>query len=271
MNDLLDFLEQTARAAGEVHLRYFRRLEGYDRKGDIDLQTVADRESEALIAERIRARFPNDRLLLEESGAHGIRDAETVWVVDPLDGTTNYAHGIRIFAVSIGVIRRGQPVAGAIFAPALDELYLCARGGGAWRNRTERLRVGTARTLNEALLVTGFPYNRGEILDPLMRMMRAALARSQGVLRLGAASLDLAAVASGQLDGFYEYHLKPWDMGAGALLVEEAGGRVSDLSGNPHDVFEGTVVATNGLIHDALLEHVTRPVAPSLPPLPNNW
>ncbi|MDX2177570.1 MAG: inositol monophosphatase family protein [Candidatus Sumerlaeia bacterium] len=258
---LLPFIEETARAAGEVHLRYFRRLESVEKKGAIDLVTVADREAEAVVRDRIRARFPGHRLLMEESGASpGPEDV--TWVVDPLDGTTNFAHGMRLFAVSIAVLEGTRPVAGCIHAAALDECYTASPGGGAWRNGAERLRVSTRAALADSLLVTGFPYDRARVLGPLMEMMGAALARSRGVLRLGAASLDMAAVAAGHLDGFYEFHLHPWDVAAGALLVEEAGGRLTDFEGRAYDVLAPrTTVATNGLVHAELLAAVTGPRA----------
>lgn len=254
---LLSLVKQLCHVAGAVHMRHFRRLPSIERKSAIDLVTVADRESEEAVASLVRAAHPDHALLLEESGAQGAAAAEWTWVVDPLDGTTNFAHGLRLFAVSIGVLHRGVPVVGGIFAPALDEMYLAVRGKGAFRNG-ERLRVSPAATLEESLLVTGFPYDRRKHLDGLLAMARETLARTQGMLRLGAASLDLAAVAAGNLDGFYEYNLKPWDVAAGYLLVEEAGGRVTQFRGEPASILEPwTTVATNGLIHDAVLEHIT--------------
>lgn len=259
--DFLPFIEEMARAAGEIHARHFRKLESYDNKSSIDLVTVADRESEALIKERIQRAYPTHALLLEESGAvAGAPDPPYTWVVDPLDGTTNFAHGNRLFCVSIAVVdRAGAPVAGGIYAALLDEYFHAARGHGAYRNG-ERLSVSKNAPLARALLVTGFPYDRAKVIDPLMAMMRAALLNSQGVLRLGAAALDFAYVAAGNIDCFYEYHHMPWDAAAGILLVTEAGGTVSDFRGGPFDTLKPvTSVASNGLIHDEVLEKIVRP------------
>jgi len=255
--ELLPFIEETARAAGAVHMRHFRNLAGYEEKGANNLVTVADREAEDEIARRIRARFPDHSLMLEETGGAA---AENTWIVDPLDGTTNFAHGMNIFAVSIGFVHRGVPMAGGIFAPALGDYYFAARGEGAWRNGDQRMHVSRPRTLGDALLVTGFPYDRRVMLDPLMDMMKEALRHSHGVLRLGAAALDIAAVAAGDLDGFYEYNLMPWDVAAGAVMIEEAGGRITDFTGGVYDVFHPlTTVASNGHVHDELMLRVTRP------------
>ncbi len=264
--ELLPFIEEAARAAGEIQMRHFRRLEGYDRKAANDLVTVADREAEEEIARRIRARFPGHALLLEEAGGE---PDECTWIVDPVDGTTNYAHGIRMFAASIAFVHRGVPLAGGIMAPALGEYYCAARGRGAWRNGAERLRVSAAATLADSLVVTGFPYNRHVVLGGLMEMMGAALSHSQGCLRLGAATLDFAAVAAGHLEVFYEYNLKPWDVAAGSLLVEEAGGRVTDFAGGAYDpVRPATTLATNGRVHAEAVDRITGRFANAFPPVP---
>lgn len=261
--ELLPFIEETARAAGAIHMRHFRRLAGYDRKAANDLVTVADRESEDEIARRLRGRFPGHALMLEESGGEA---DEFTWIVDPVDGTTNFAHGLRLFATSIALVHRGRPVAGGIYAPALEEYYAVARGHGAWRNGSERLSVSRARTLADGLVVTGFPYNRQAVLGGLMEMMACALSHSQGCLRLGAATLDFAAVAAGHLDVFYEYNLKPWDVAAGSLLVEEAGGRVTDFAGEAYDVTRpSTTLATNGFVHGEAVGKITGRFATAFP------
>lgn len=263
--ELLPFIEETARAAGAIHMRHFRRLDGYERKAANDFVTIADRESEDEIARRIRARFPGHALMLEEAGGE---PDESTWIVDPVDGTTNYAHGLRLFAVSIAFVHRGVPLAGGIFAPALGEYYSVARGHGSWRNGTERLRVSRAAALADALVVTGFPYNRAAVLDGLMGMMGRALSHSQGCLRLGAATLDMAAVAAGHLDVFYEYNLKPWDVAAGMLLIEEAGGRVTDFAGGAYSVTSpNTTLATNGHLHAEAVARITGDFARAFPPV----
>lgn len=261
----LSAVEEIAREAGAVLMKHFRQLKGYDKKGAIDLQTIADREAEATVVASIQKHFPDHAILGEEGGRAGNPDSDYLWIADPLDGTTNYAHGLRIFATSLGLTHRGVPVAGAVFAPALDEMYLAAKGSGATRNG-EVLRVSSAETLDDALLVTGFPYNRRDHVEALTGMHREVLARSRGVLRMGAAALDLAHIAAGNLDGYYEYGLYPWDMAAGALLVQEAGGTLSGLlEGEEFDLFTPRLMATNGRIHKELLAVIRAGGAEKMP------
>ncbi len=249
--------EEIARQAGEVLMTHFRRLKGYDKKGAIDLQTVADREAEQTVVSAILERFPEHAILGEEGGRAGNKDSEYVWIADPLDGTTNYAHGLRIFCVSLGLVHKGEPIVGAVFAPALDEMYLAARGAGATRNG-ERLHVSTADTLDDSLIITGFPYNRRDYLDELMGMHREVLKRSRGVLRMGAAALDLAMVAAGHFEGYYEYGIHPWDVAAGVLMIREAGGHASGLlAGEEFDIYTPRLLATNGRIHEELQAAIT--------------
>lgn len=255
--DYLAPVEEIARGAGAILMRHFRRLASYDKKGAVDLLTIADRESEEFVVEAILARYPDHAILAEEGGRRGNAESPFLWVVDPLDGTTNFVHGLRIFCVSIALMHEGKPIAGCVYAPALDECYCAARGNGATRNG-ERIHVSPNTELIDALVVTGFPANRKAILDPLVGMVRTALEDTRGVLRLGAAAIDFSWVAAGHLDAFYEYGIKPWDMAAGWLLVEEAGGRVTGLSGELFDPFRPRVLASNGGIHDALLETLKR-------------
>lgn len=265
LKNLLGDLEELARGAGNVLMRHFRKLEGYEKKGAIDLQTIADRESEAWLTGEIRRRFPTHSILAEEDGSIINPGSDYLWIIDPLDGTTNFAHGLRLFGVSIGLAYRNVPLAGAIMAPALDEVYLAARGEGATRNGLP-IRVSPTAALIDSLVVTGFPYNRAEFLDQLCEMHRAALRETRGVLRLGAASLDFANVAAGHLEAFWEFGLRPWDMAAGVVLVEEAGGRVSGLrEGEPFDLFSKRVLATNGRIHDDFVRCLAKANLETLP------
>ncbi len=253
IRDLMNAVEAMCRRAGEIQMSHFRRLAGYEKKGAIDLLTIADKQSEAAIVEMIQARFPEHRILAEEGGSiGGASDSEYLWVIDPLDGTTNFAHGMPLFASSVAVQHRGETVAGGVIAPALGEMFLAGRGAGAFRNG-ERLGVSKVDVLNDALVVTGFPYDRHAMLDWLTGMVGEFLSRSQGLLRLGAAALDLAFVAAGNLDGFYERNLHPWDTAAGALLVEEAGGRMSTFNGEPYDIYSNQMLASNGRIHDEMV------------------
>lgn len=218
-------------------------------KGVIDLVTDADRASETLIAERIQGAFP-DHGFLGEEGTRGALDAEFGWVVDPLDGTTNYAHSYPHFAVSIGLERRGQVVLGVVYDPMRDELFVAERGRGAELNGA-RIRTTREDDLLRSLLATGFPYDPGT-RDEALAIWGRLMGACQGVRRDGAAALNLAWVAAGRLDGFYERNLKPWDMAAGSLLVEEAGGRVSTYDGGAFDPYGIEVVSAGPNLHEPL-------------------
>jgi myo-inositol-1(or 4)-monophosphatase len=216
-----------------------------------NLVTEMDARAEALITGRLRERFPRDAILAEEGGATSGESGRR-WIIDPLDGTTNYAHGLPIFAVSIGLEVDGRMALGVVYDPNLDELFVAERGTGAWRGG-ERLAVSAAATLNESLLATGLPYNVRETSDNNLAEFSAFTVRAQGVRRMGSAVLYLAYVASGRLDGYWELRLGPWDAAAGSLLVEEAGGRVTNLEGGRLDLDAPRVVASNGRIHEEML------------------
>lgn len=218
-------------------------------KGLIDLVTDADRASEELISGRIQGAFP-DHGFLGEEGTRGADGAEFGWVVDPLDGTTNYAHAYPHFAVSIALERRGRAVLGVVYDPMRDELFVAERGHGATLNGAP-IHVSVEDELLRSLLATGFPYNP-EQRDEALAIWNALMDACQGVRRDGAAALNLSWVACGRLDGFYERNLKPWDMAAGALIVEEAGGRVSDYAGGPFDLYGIEVVAAGAGLHGPL-------------------
>jgi myo-inositol-1(or 4)-monophosphatase len=248
-----------ARAAGRLlrdELSGARRI-AY--KGSpTNLVTEMDQRAETLILGRLRGAFPDDAILAEEHGAAGGRSGRR-WIVDPLDGTTNYAHGLPIFCCACSLERHGQPIVGAIYDPSRRELFTAERGLGAWLNGAP-LRVSAATTLIDSLLCTGFPYSvqhdSGYLLDLFGEFLRSARA----VRRLGSAAIDMAYVAAGRLDGFWEVKLNPWDVSAGALIVEEAGGQVSGLAGQPFDSRTGEVVASNGRIHAAMVEVIGRVV-----------
>ena len=216
-----------------------------------NLVTEMDAHAERLIADRLRAAFPRDAMLGEEGGPTPGTSGRR-WIVDPLDGTTNYAHGLPIFGVSIALESAGRSVLGVIYDPNLDELFVAERGAGAWLG-DRRLRVSAAATLNDSLLATGFPYNVRETADNNLAEYSAFTLRAQGVRRIGSAVIYLAYVAAGRLDGYWELRLGPWDVAAGAVLVEEAGGRITSLTGGALDLDAPTVVASNGTIHDEML------------------
>src|SRR3954465_7703029 len=253
-SDLLPFIEQTARDAGALLMRHFKARVAIEYKGDADLVTVADRESETLIVARIRERFPQHDILGEE-GTRTESGAEFKWYIDPLDGTTNFAHAFPVFCVSIALERKGERVAGVLFDPTRDELFAAEKGSGAALNGA-RMQVSKIAKLNEALVATGFPSHKRH-KNPNIHFYHQITLRTHGVRRAGSAALDLASVAAGRVDGFWEFNLNPWDTAAGVLLVEEAGGIVTDMQGGPFDLASREVLASNRLIHDELLKEFT--------------
>ena len=241
--------------AGEIQMS--RRESGFqiDKKGTIDLVTEVDLECEKMCRAVLAERFPHHDILAEElsSGPGQPRTSRYRWVFDPLDGTTNYAHGLPVFCSSLALEIDGRAEVGAIYDPTRKELFTGERGQGAFVNGT-RLRVSETRNLLDALLVTGFPYDVHEKLVPLLAMFGAFLGHARAVRRLGSAALDLCYVAAGRIDGFWEQTLKPWDVAAGALIVEEAGGRITGMDGSRFDPAAAHLVASNGQIHEAMLD-----------------
>lgn len=248
----LETARSAARAAGRLLKDRLGRASNVEHKGRRDLVTELDLAAQSEIIGRLQRAFPGDRIWAEEEASRPDLTGR-VWIVDPLDGTTNYVHGLPAYCVSIALSRDGQLQAGAIFDPERDELFWAGAGQGAWLGR-ERISASGVDSLEESLLVTGFPYNLEDSLAQITARLERMLVRSQGVRRLGSAALDLAYVACGRLDAFWEDGLKPWDMAAGVLLVREAGGRVSALDGGPFDLTGGQILASNGLIHQEMVE-----------------
>ena len=241
-----------AREAGAVLLEGYGRAHQPELKGRIDLVTEYDRRSERLLLERIRERFPDHAVLAEESGAHE-RASKVRWVVDPLDGTTNFAHNYPFFCVSIGVEVAGELVAGVVYDPVHDELFAAARGNGATLN-DRPIRVSDIARVDQALLVTGFPYDVREHPEKSLPLFEAFLMRAQGIRRDGSAALNQCYLACGRFDGFWEGHLSPWDMAAGVLITREAGGRVTAYDGGEFRLDARQILASNGRIHDEMRE-----------------
>ena len=238
--------EHAAREAGAIAMEGWRAGGGFSKKGRFDLLTEYDLRSEQAIRERLHAEFPSHRIVGEEGEETG--EGDWVWYVDPIDGTTNFVHGHFFFAVSIALYRGLEGTVGVVHAPALGVTWKAARDTGAFRNEA-RCRVSTRGKLEEAVCATGFPYDRGTNPDNNHAELAAFLARCRGIRRCGSAAIDLCLVADGTYDIYWEKSLNAWDMCAGALLVEEAGGRISDYSGEPADPRTGKLIATNGLLH----------------------
>lgn len=240
-------IEAVAREAGALVLERLHDRHIVQYKGEINLVTEADHLSEALIVERIHREFPGHDILTEESpetaNGSGFR-----WIIDPLDGTTNYAHGYPVFSVSIALEVKGVIMLGAVYNPMLDELFTAEKGAGAFLNG-RRLTVSRTESLSRGLLATGFPYDIREDRNNNINYFKVMVLSAQAVRRTGSAALDLAYIAAGRFDGFWELKLMPWDTAAGWLLVEEAGGEVTDLRGDPYHLHSPNMLASNGLIH----------------------
>ncbi|MBI3014895.1 MAG: inositol monophosphatase [Candidatus Tectomicrobia bacterium] len=257
MNELLQAAREMALKAGKLLKEYWVRGVEVEYKGEINLVTEADRASEALILSEIRRRFPDHSIVAEESAPKQV-PGEFCWYVDPLDGTTNFAHKLPYFSVSIGVRRGQEMVAGVIYDPILEELFCAARGEGATCN-DRLIRVSPQKNLGESLLVTGFNYTIRQDSGQVFEHFRNFTMVAQGVRRVGSAALDLCYVACGRYEGFWERDLSPWDTAAGTLLVEEAGGRVTQFGGEPFDLYGAEVLASNSLIHETMTEVLRRP------------
>ncbi|RUW48296.1 inositol monophosphatase [Mesorhizobium sp. M1A.F.Ca.ET.072.01.1.1] len=259
---LLNVMVQAAMKAGRSLSRDFGEVQNLQvsMKGPGDYVSQADRKAEEIVFAELSKARPGYAFLMEERGAVDGEDGQHRWIVDPLDGTTNFLHGIPLFAVSIALERQGQIVAGVVYNPAMDELYTTERGGGAFMN-DRRLRVAGRAKLTDAVIGCGVPHlGRGQHGNFLIEL-RNVMAEVSGVRRLGSASLDLAYVAAGRMDGFWETGLSAWDIAAGALLIREAGGFVSDMDGGQDILEAGSIVAGNELIQRALLKTVKKPLA----------
>jgi myo-inositol-1(or 4)-monophosphatase len=251
MTDRLKLAKTLARQSGALLLEGFGQATEVNLKGEIDLITEYDLLSEKLLIDGIHGAFPEDAILAEESGSSG--GTAGCWLIDPLDGTVNFAHGLPIFCVSIAYAEGDEVKFGVIYNPMLDEFFVATSGGGAWLN-DQPLHVSKITALNDSLLVTGFPYDVRSAVDNNLERHGTLLLRSRGVRRLGSAALDLAYVAAGRLEGYWEIESSPWDIGAGSLLVQEAGGQVTRIDGSALTYTSpSSIVATNGLIHDEFL------------------
>ncbi|PYX79789.1 MAG: inositol monophosphatase [Acidobacteria bacterium] len=249
-SEFVPAMAEIAREAGALLIKYFEARVKIEYKGEVDLVTEADRKSEALILERIRAQWPNHDVMGEE-GTRIESGSDYRWYVDPLDGTTNFAHGFPVFCVSLALEFKGQRIAGVVYDPTRNELFSAEQGRGAYLNNRP-IRVSAVDNLAECLVATGFPSHKRH-KNPNVFFYHQITLRTHGVRRAGSAALDLCSVACGRFDAFWEFNLNPWDTAAGVLIVEEAGGQVSDFSGAPFNINSRETLASNSLVHEAML------------------
>jgi myo-inositol-1(or 4)-monophosphatase len=253
-NGMASYLEtsaEIAREAGALLAKYFERRVSFELKGEHDLVTEADRASEQLVVERLRAHFPTHSIVAEEGGGHS-GTSDYCWYVDPLDGTTNFAHGFPMYNVTMALEHAGELIAGVTFDPERNEMFASERGSGAYLNN-RRIRISKVTRIQDSLVGTGFPSKKRHQNVNVHFYYQLAMV-THGVRRAGSAGLDLAYVASGRLDAFWEFGLNPWDMAAGILLVKEAGGKCSDMNGGPTTLRSPHLLADNGAIHDAMVQ-----------------
>lgn len=254
-HDNVDFLNvawEAANAAGTLIRDHWQKPKQIDFKGAIDLVTSTDRDAERRIVEILQRHFPEHSILAEEETNQTGTEQSFRWIIDPLDGTTNFAHGYPQFAVSIALEHHDETIVGLIYDPIRRECFRAARGSGATLNG-DSIRVSTTQQLEKSLLATGFPYDRWEKAEFYLSYFKAFMTRTQGIRRAGAAALDLCYVACGRLDGFWEFNLKPWDVAAGTLIVKEAGGRLSDFAGYEFSLTGNQTLASNSAIHAEML------------------
>jgi myo-inositol-1(or 4)-monophosphatase len=254
-SDAREFLDpawDAARAAGTLILDNWQRPKKIDHKGAIDLVTSVDRESERIIVDILQRNFPDHGILAEEETDQRSSLSRYLWIIDPLDGTTNFAHSYPQFCVSIALQYDGEIVLGLVYDPIRDECFRAVQGQGATLNQTP-IHSSESSQLDKSLLATGFPYDRRDNANFYLTLFKAFLISSQGLRLNGSAALDLCYVACGRLDGFWELKLKPWDTAAGALIVKEAGGRLSDFAGKSFSIWGNETLASNGLIHDEMM------------------
>lgn len=254
MNNYKDVAVMAAKRAGEVHKKYFQRNLHIRTKGvSFNLVTAADTEAEKEAVSLIKGYFPQHNFLAEEA-EYKKTDSEYTWIIDPLDGTSNFSYGLPIFCVSVALVKGNEPIVGVIYDPTRDELFYAEKDKGACLNR-ERIEVAPAAKLSESMLITGFYYNRGRDMEENLEKMRLFLKkRIIGIRRLGSAALDLCYVACGRAAGYWEFTLSPWDFAAGMLIVREAGGQVTGRYGEAIPLRKHFIVASNGKIHKAMLE-----------------
>jgi myo-inositol-1(or 4)-monophosphatase len=251
-DDLKRVALKAVKEGGAILLKYLGKIKSIDYKGEINLVTEADQRSEEVILSIIKDSYPNHRILAEETGESG-NSSSFKWIIDPLDGTTNYAHGYPCFCVSLAIEYEEEVIYGAVYDPVKDELFTAEKGKGAFING-KAIKTSSTKQLDQSLLCTGFPYDVRDDMDSNILIFRTFLMKAQAVRRDGSAALDLCHTAAGRFDGFWEQKLFPWDVAAGGLLVTEAGGKLTNFTGGNFSIYDKEIVASNGLIHDQMVE-----------------
>ncbi|MDP3980139.1 MAG: inositol monophosphatase family protein [Chlamydiota bacterium] len=252
----MPFMIAIAKEAGQLQMRYFQKLKQQQikKKSYKDYVTIVDQLSEQLIIKRIRSQYPNHEILAEESGGKQLRHTRgPIWVIDPLDGTTNFIHGIPIFSVSIAFFNKGKVFSGVVYDPARNEAFYAQRQKGAYLNG-KRIHVSRCNNVESALLATGIPFRKIDILEPYIRIFRKLCMAASGIRRCGSAALDLVYTASGRYDGFWEFGLNVWDIAAGSIIVKEAGGKISDFDAKQQHLLSGNIICGNPVIYKKLLQ-----------------
>ena len=253
MEKILEVAKEAAYKAGAILKERSGQPQKITHKGEINLVTETDKFCEKTILDTVFSYYPDHAVLCEESGILGNENSPFKWVIDPLDGTTNFAHGFPFFAVSIGIEKEGQLIAGVVYNPMLDEMITAIKGKGAYMNG-KSIHVSDTGTLRKSLLATGFPYDVRTSEENNIKYFNEFLMHAQAVRRPGSAALDLTNIAMGRLDGLWELKLSPWDVAAGTLIIQEAGGKVTDFEGNESSIYKRYIVASNGVIHDQILD-----------------
>jgi myo-inositol-1(or 4)-monophosphatase len=252
MADYIKIAEAACRLAGTIQMDGLDRVRRIEFKGAINLVTDIDHACEKAIVGLIQGTFPDHDILAEE-GSGKRKDSEYKWVIDPLDGTTNYAHGYPLFCTSIALEHRGKVILGAVYDPNLDEMFLAEQGSGA-RLNGKNIRVSAVGQLDKSMLATGFAYNVRETADNNLNHFSKFLMKAQAIRRDGVAAIDLCYLAAGRYDGFWELNLFPWDVAAGSLMIQEAGGRTTDFRGKPFEIYSKEILASNGSLHDSMIQ-----------------
>ncbi|MBM4386676.1 MAG: inositol monophosphatase [Deltaproteobacteria bacterium] len=247
-SERLEAAKKIAEEAGGLLMNYYGKIREFEHKGEIDFLTIADMESEKFIVNRIKTLFPEDAVVAEENGGFD-GTSGFKWIIDPLDGTTNFLHSYPLFCVSIGIEKEGEVIDGVVFCPTMREMFYAEKGKGGFLNGG-KIAVSAVESVSNSLVATGFPYNRRELVDGLLAKLRGVIMNAHGMRRSGVASFDLCSVASGRVDGFWEEGLKPWDVAAGSLIINEAGGRITDFSLGGFSIYGNEILASNGMIHE---------------------